>query len=151
MTEWIRRAMFTKIPTIHQDGAGYTIHPNILLMHVQGLLFTKLWNVINVAFWMWWFLRVRFSPNCLRGRNHATKVGSMHKQAILVTGSRMVGSRPPTLLFCTRGACLAGWRHAVDIIPDIGNIMHTTMQAMHIHKSHPANVLAGRELQNLKI
>ena len=41
--------MFTKIPTIHQDGAGYTIHPNILLMHVQGLLFTKLWNVINVA------------------------------------------------------------------------------------------------------
>ena len=75
----------------------------------------------------------------------------MHKQAILVTGSRMVGSRPPTLLFCTRGACLAGWRHAVDIIPDIGNIMHTTMQAMHIHKSHRANVLAGRELQNLKI
>ena len=42
MTEWIRRAMFTKIPTIHQDGAGYTIHPNILLMHVQGLLFSKL-------------------------------------------------------------------------------------------------------------
>ena len=42
MTEWIRRAMFTKIPTIHQDGTGYTIHLNILLMHVQGLLFTKL-------------------------------------------------------------------------------------------------------------
>ena len=74
----------------------------------------------------------------------------MHKQAILVTGSRMVG-RPATLLFCTRGACLAGGWHAVDIIPDIGNIMHSTMQAMHIHKSHPANVLAGRELQNLKI
>ena len=67
----------------------------------------------------------------------------MHKQAILVTGSRMVGSRPPTLLFCTRGACLPGWRHAVDIIPDIGNIMHTTMQAMHIHKSHPAIVRAA--------
>ena len=77
--------MFTQIPTIHQNSVGFKILPKILLMHVHRLLIQKT-TTFCCRHPAMWLLNVMifavggFSPNCLRGRNHATESSGACRQ-----------------------------------------------------------------------